>query len=1060
MKKLFLAAVLGVLSATGVYAGGTARHSAGSAQSRQINTAGHQTALHKTLSPAKAAGEAPANAVEVPFTHDLGKSSTVVSNYTHADANNDGRTWKYGTVSGYAACMLPNTAGVENADDWLFSVPVHLPAGNYTVCLQIGYMGTGATSVTIGLSLGKEPSVEGMTAEISPATKYTDKNMTNYDFNCAIPEEGYYYIGIHNVTGLDEKGTAKIQNLSMKSGSTEVPEPVDPPAAGTLTYVLADKGQLSATITYTAPTKTVSGADLEKITKVELTSRWTVDKYYFENVTPGQVIVQEVPMYAGINNRFTGVAYVDDTAGEMVEIKNIYCGPDTPSAPTDVTLTVNPDYLTATLSWTAPGSVGENGGYVDTENLTYYVFDAFGSYYDPAVYTTSATSQTISLADFTDLPQDFLAFQVTAGNGDLYSLDATSNVACLGTPDALPLNESFANGYYEGYWLIDPYLTTGSGTQNWGTVDDSYFASLIDPEDPDAPAPLKSQDGDNGFYYWLPYTAQAAFGLQSIRVDISAAAQPVLDFWYQGKGSEIDVLIAAGTSADFVPVKAIDLKSNPADGWTLARVPLDDFKAAGTVQAEILLRAVHNTETETWSVPFDNISIHDLAVPSLRLLAVSAPANVKPTETIEITARVENTGDKAADITLNLLDGEAVAATQTAEGVEPTAFAQFNLSYKVAPHAPAALDLHLQAGCNGFATSPAPLAVNVNRKNFATVADLTATANGHSVQLAWTEPVNEIVDGQTVTEDFENPEYTHMSINGAGGWTTYDGDGIKTYNVFRETYNPYQTAPMGFQLFNRETAQVPSSYWADAEAHSGDTYMLAPSAQGAKNDNWLISPALSGEAQTVTFWAKSYTVTWAESFYVVYSTTDAAPASFTEAADVNGEAYVETVPEVWTQYTVNLPAGATYFAIVHDTYDSLALFVDDVTYEAASSLPDDLAITGYHVIRNGETILDEPVSTNAHLDMPVNPDDYPQGHKIDFEYSVVPEYNHGFAAESNKAPVTITIERGGVDTITAGNGDAQTVYYGIDGRVVRGTAVTPGAYIAVKDGKATKVIVK
>lgn len=49
-------------------------------------------------------------------------------------------------------------------------------------------------------------------------------------------------------------------------------------------------------------------------------------------------------------------------------VKRFYAGNDTPLAPTDVNVTGN------TITWTAPGGVGVNRGYVDTEDLTYNVY--------------------------------------------------------------------------------------------------------------------------------------------------------------------------------------------------------------------------------------------------------------------------------------------------------------------------------------------------------------------------------------------------------------------------------------------------------------------------------------------------------------------------------------------------------------------------------------------------------------------------------------------------------------------------------------------------------------
>ena len=257
--------------------------------------------------------EAPANAIEVPFKHDLGKNGTEVKNYTAINVNNDNRKWQYGTVNGYAACMVPNADNVDANDDWLITVPIHLPAGSYVLSFELGMMGSGATGVSMGASIGKAPSVEGLTSQIIAPTTYTKKEMTLYEYGVTIDEEGYYYVGFHCTTTKAQKGTLKLTNVGMKAGT--VAPPVDPPAAGQLSWTLAPKGELKATVTYVAPTKTVSGADLTEISKVLITSRWEVDKFEYTDVKPGQTITQDVEMYAGINNRFTAVAYVGETAG-------------------------------------------------------------------------------------------------------------------------------------------------------------------------------------------------------------------------------------------------------------------------------------------------------------------------------------------------------------------------------------------------------------------------------------------------------------------------------------------------------------------------------------------------------------------------------------------------------------------------------------------------------------------------------------------------------------------------------------------------------------------------
>lgn len=1002
----------------------------------------------------RAPGEAPANTVEVPFTHDLGKGGTEVKNYTAIDVNEDARTWKYGTVNGYAACMLPNATDIDKNDDWLITMPVHMMPGDYVLSFEVGMMGSGPLAVEFDAWLFSAPTIDGKLAEISPTTRHTVKDYTKYEFNCAIATEGYYYFGVHCTTAKADKGTMKLTNLGVRAGSVTPPVKVDPPAAGTLTYELAPKGELKATVTYVAPTKTQSGADLEEITKVIITSRWEVDKFEYENVTPGQTIVREVEMYAGINNRFTAVAYSGETAGEKVEIKNIFCGPDTPLPPTDVKLTVNADFTSATLSWTAPGEVGENGGYVDTENLTYYIFDAFGSYYDDALASTDKTSYTFDYSDKEN--QDFYAYQVTAGVGDLYSLDTSSNIITAGKPAALPFRESFAGGLYDGTWLIDP-ASSGGSTMNYGTITDDFFSSLYDPEDPDAPTPLTSQDGDKGFYYWLPYSNEAMLGLVSVRTDISKAAHPVLEFWYQGQGSLIEVLIAGGTDALSV-AKSIDLKENPSTGWTLARIPLDSYKAKATVMFEIRLSAIHNDDDHTWSVPLDNIRIRDLAPADLRIVTSSIPSAALPGDIISCSALIENLGTEAASDAVATLtvNGTAVAA-KPLDAIESNGFGKVSLDYTVPLNAPATLSATLSVNINGDATpsdNAADATITVKRKAFATVSDLKATAADGKVTLSWSAPVNDASQPAIITEDFESDAYTPMSISGCGAWTVHDGDGEKTYNVFREEFNPYQTQPMAFQLFNRRVAQVPDVYLADAEPHSGDTFMMAPSAQSAENDNWLISPPLSGNAQTVRFWAKSCMATWPETIEVYYSTTDNKPEAFTSKAQVTGETLTGgAIPEVWTEYTVVLPAGAKYFAIHHATYDTLALLIDDVTYEGAPDIPEDLVIDGYHVFRNGEQITSELVKATTYTDEPLQAGANDGVHH--FDYTVVPVYNHGSVLESNVASVDVTSL--GIDDIAIDSITSADAVYTLQGIRVDLQNLSEGIYILVRGNSAAKV---
>ena len=153
-------------------------------------------------------------------------------------------------------------------------------------------------------------------------------------------------------------------------------------------------------------------------------------------------------------------------------------------------------------------------------------------------------------------------------------------------------------------------------------------------------------------------------------------------------------------------------------------------------------------------------------------------------------------------------------------------------------------------------------------------------------------------------------------------------------------------------------------YWIDSETmgnfpclkpHSGNKYLAAfySFANGDYIDanDWLISPALSGYKQTVSFWVNNLVspgVYNLETFDVLYSTMGTDFKDFIKL----GETYDIESGE-WQEINVELPEGAKYFAIHRKTRedDAMILLVDDVTYEKGTEI-----VMGYNVYRNDQLL--------------------------------------------------------------------------------------------------------
>lgn len=443
---------------------------------------------------------------------------------------------------------------------------------------------------------------------------------------------------------------------------------------------------------------------------------------------------------------------------------------------------------------------------------------------------------------------DFVAYQITAGIDETwYSLEATTDIVTVGRPESTPFGESFANAYYSQLWAIEPGTT--SSDILCGTVYDNELQTNADDESAE-PEYLNSQDGDNGFFYIMPMAKDARYGFFSTKIDISGLSAPVMEFWYQGKGSAIDANIAVDGGA-FQTVNTIDLKQAPTDDWTLCRIDLSRFKTSRYIQIGLRLRAIHNDEEYTWSVPLDNIRVRDLVPTDLRVVTVTSTDKVNAGEKVSVSARIENLGTTACTGAQAALyrNGKQVQMCDI-PAMAPDGFATVDFQEPTSVLDDGTLDFKVEISATGDAVTSnnsAESTTSVILPVYPTAANLAAATDGGTVTLTWTAPdLTECTSPVKVTEDFENPAYEPLTISDFGGWTLYDGDKKKTYNILRETANPYQTQPQAFQLFNPVKAGVPDNYMIDIQPHSGQQLLVAWSAQGL-NDNWLISPGTVGQ---------------------------------------------------------------------------------------------------------------------------------------------------------------------------------------------------------------------
>lgn len=229
----------------------------------------------------------------------------------------------------------------------------------------------------------------------------------------------------------------------------------------------------------------------------------------------------------------------------------------------------------------------------------------------------------------------------------------------------------------------------------------------------------------------------------------------------------------------------------------------------------------------------------------------------------------------------------------------------------------------------------------VDEKTFSTDAlspgstyDWRVRAKDGDLYSPWVDGDEFTTEGESniIFDDFES--HAEFTINSPGtvGWSYIDADGAGTYG-FEQLEFPNNFEPMACIIFNPYAIDGLDPQ-EGMEPVSGEQFVAFWDAAGPvgsvpQTDDYMISPELNFDGTSkIAFWAKSNTVQYgAERFVVAYSTDGKTAADFTNVVS-EGE-YVE-VPEEWTRYEYEIPAGAKYVTLHCVSHDAMFLMVDDI----------------------------------------------------------------------------------------------------------------------------------
>lgn len=953
-------------------------------------------------------------------------------------------TWVYNT-SGYAWSDYDWSNG---NDDWLITPPLHLTSGrNYTVSFSV----SGHTT-KFQVMAGASATVEAMTTTLLDTTAVPSE-WTKLSYKLSVPKEGNYYIGFHD----NNAPQSWTWNVLLDSISvTKDPLLVSPDSVQYLRITPNSRGKLSATVNFNVPNVSINGNYLPTVDSLKIYRDGTLittlpKKYAGANVS---YVDNAVPTN-GVHT-YEVVPYLNDEFGRS-NSASAFIGQDVPENPS-VDLMDNETNVLA--FWPKVASVGPNGGFVDRDHVAVTLFtikhSASGySYVGDSITTSEKGARRVELPQnpeettVSDGTTQTLYQLAARADGDAGSSETVTTFALvIGPTIQIPFRESHKNGKnaYNFMW-------TEGNDQYKDRIDAASWS-----------ASETSSDDDGGSFIWAPHRGTSGMpytiedgdecAINTPKVSVKGATNPKLIFYLNSADNnqaELHVYIATPDGVEHDAAE-YDLAS-VGEGWQAKEIDLSPY----TSQRYIIAKFRGVASGSNVSIGVDNINIFDQKENDLAATAITVPEVVTAGKAAAVKVNVENYGSNAAGAySVVLYNGDnAIDTVNVSDALAP--LASDTVSFSVPVKVNQTDSLHFSAKVvftddefldnNTTDTKVVKVIPSVYPK----VTDLAAETSDNDVNLKWTKPT--VPKAEKTLEDFESYEPFSTEL---GEWTLVNRDrGLAGSFFYNYTY-PGQGTSFAFDAFNPDaitrdfvvTASTPGVLPHSGSQFAGAPYTINPD-NGSRSidaDNWLISPELSGEKQTIKFYALNmvgegqsypyYPIYYYENFDVLYSTTENTPDSFKVIeSDVADGQNKMTEGVNWKEFSVELPEGAKYFAIHHNTpASSNYLFgIDDVTYDKLAVGAND-SITGYNVYRDGVLI----GTADADGNLLTFTDDGVDAGSHTYNVTVVFRDKDGNTNESgfsNDASVTVTV----VDAISEIPADATGLYnvYTVDGKALR-----------------------
>ncbi len=939
-----------------------------------------------------------------PYDNDFPDESSL-DLMTIIDANGDGCTWGYHPDQN---CAYYVYNGENSGDDWLLTPPLSMKAGKEYAVTFTASNTIEEYNEQLEVKYGEGDDPTTFSGTLLESTTLTEKKeFTSY----IIPEkDGDVKIAFHALSEPDMFNLL-LFGVHVSAGS----DVSAPDSISNLTLTPDKQGATSVNVSFNVPNTAIDGSRLTSVTKIEVYRDGTLVKTISDDLEPGSNIsfndfVDTDGIYA-----YKAITYNENGAGRVSGVKRAFVGTDIPAAVEAKSIVVKDNGSSLNISWNGV-TEGKNGGYVNPSTISYNLYDnlsydAFYGYeYGNHLDSVCGTSQSIISMNTDEGDQNMLTVHIQPQNTKGMGEYSKAMTIVTGAPYTIPFSEPFDNGSISyGLWWYN-----ADGSSSW------YLSSDVASVDGDTPGVVVFDGcGDESYFASGKIAPAGATNMKlyfTMRSELSA--QATLTVQIQKSDGTVD-----------------NLKTYEFDGtedttpWQTECISLAKYAN----ERYIIVRFLGNGRG---LIPIDNIQVRQVYADDLGA-TMTAPEKLKKGQTDNVTVKTTNYGENtASNYIVRLLDGDELVESKTiSKALAPMASDTVSFNYTPSIFhdgdmaeltADVIYDGDLDESNNKVSATVNLVSSSKPAPNSATV---TTGATGSVVE--WTAPAN---DKKEVTDSFE--DYNSWTVDNFGDWTCIDGDKGYTGSIFNSYVYDNQGTPYAFIIFdpNDIDSELLNNN-PELTPHSGNKYAASMYSVLDDNfvdaDNWLISPTLSGEQQTVKFYALNQADSennYPETIELLYSTGGTDKEEFTLVKTV-------TIDKgTWEEVTFDVPASATHFAIHHTTEEGgYLLGIDDVTYKVGYGV-----LTGYNIYRDGQLLGTVDASTLKYTDA--------SNSNESSVYAVTAVY-----ADGESAP-TIAYNSTGIENIENTGKTQPFNAYTIDGKLV-GEGLTstklllPGIYI-------------